>query len=111
MRIMKNIATKILLAVSTLLAGVSARVAGEVPLQVVPSVDLARYVGKWYEIARLPAWFQRDCANDTTASYTLRPDGKIIVVNECRKADSVLKSAKGAAHLASDTGPNTKLKV
>jgi apolipoprotein D and lipocalin family protein len=81
------------------------------PLQVAPSVDLARYAGKWYEIARLPNRFQRDCATNTTATYKLRPDGKITVVNECRKADGRLKSAKGTARVADPKGPNTKLKV
>ncbi len=83
----------------------------EATVQVVPAVDLTRYVGKWYEIARLPAWFQRDCTGDTTATYTLRPDGKITVLNECRKADGRMKSAKGVAKLASKEGPNSKLKV
>jgi len=88
------------------------RVAGEpAPVQVVPSVDLTRYAGKWHEIARLPNRFQRDCVSDTTASYTLRPDGKITVVNECRTKEGRQKSAKGTAHVASDKGPNTKLKV
>jgi apolipoprotein D and lipocalin family protein len=81
------------------------------PLKVVPSVDLARYAGKWYETARLPNRFQRDCATNTTATYTLRPDGKITVVNECRKAGGYLKSAKGTARVADPKGPNTKLKV
>jgi apolipoprotein D and lipocalin family protein len=81
------------------------------PLQVAPSVDLARYAGKWYEIARLPNRFQRDCAANTAATYTLRPDGKITVVNECRKADGRMKSAKGTARVADTKGPNTKLKV
>jgi apolipoprotein D and lipocalin family protein len=84
---------------------------GSPPLEVVPSVDLARYAGKWYEIARLPNRFQRHCASDTTATYTLRPDGKITVLNECRKADGSRKSAKGTARLANARGPNTKLKV
>jgi len=83
----------------------------QAPVQVVPSVDLARYAGKWYEIARLPNRFQRDCASDTTASYMLRPDGKITVVNECRKPDGRLKSARGTARLASGKEPSTKLKV
>ncbi len=43
-------------------------------MRVVPSVDLERYAGKWYEIARLPNRFQRACASDTTATYTLRPE-------------------------------------
>lgn len=81
------------------------------PLTVVPSVDLARYAGKWYEIARLPAWFQRACESDTTATYTLRPDGKITVLNECRQADGRMKAARGTAKLASTSGPNTKLRV
>jgi apolipoprotein D and lipocalin family protein len=81
------------------------------PLEVVPSVDLTRYAGKWYEIARLPNRFQRDCAGNTTATYTLRPDGKITVLNECRKADGRQQSAKGTARVADAKGPNTKLKV
>ena len=108
---MKNVTAKLLLALSAIFAGKSARVVGQVSLQVVPSVDLARYVGKWYEIAHLPAWFQRDCAGNTTATYTLRSDGKITVLNECRNSGGVLKSAKGVAHIASSNGPNTKLKV
>ena len=81
------------------------------PLEVAPSVDLARYAGKWYEIARLPNRFQRDCAGSTAATYTLRADGKITVLNECRKADGRQKSAKGTARVADAKGPNTKLKV
>jgi apolipoprotein D and lipocalin family protein len=82
-----------------------------VPLRVAPRVDLPRYSGKWYEIARLPNRFQKDCASDTTATYSLRPDGKITVLNECRTAEGRPKSAKGTARLASATGPNTKLRV
>jgi apolipoprotein D and lipocalin family protein len=81
------------------------------PVQVAPSVDLTRYAGRWYEIARLPNRFQRDCTGDTTATYTLRPDGKITVVNECRKADGRMKSAKGTARVVGGQEPNTKLKV
>jgi apolipoprotein D and lipocalin family protein len=108
---MKEMASRLLLAVSAMFAGLSAPAIAKVPVNVVPSVDLARYVGKWYEIAHLPAWFQRNCASDTTATYTLRPDAKITVLNECRNSDGALKSAKGVAHIASDKGPNTKLKV
>jgi apolipoprotein D and lipocalin family protein len=83
----------------------------ERPLQVVPAVDLARYAGKWYEIARLPNRFQRKCASDTSATYTVRGDGKITVVNECRTADGRIASAKGTAQVASKAGLNSKLKV
>jgi apolipoprotein D and lipocalin family protein len=84
---------------------------GRNPLQVVPSVDFTRYVGKWYEIARLPNRFQRQCASDTTATYTLRPDGKLTVLNTCRTSEGRTKSAKGTARVADGIGPNTKLKV
>lgn len=81
------------------------------PLEVVPSVDLNRYAGTWYEIARLPNSFQRDCAGNTTATYTLRPGGEIAVRNECRKADGRRKSAQGTARVAGAKDPNAKLKV
>src|SRR3954447_14638574 len=81
------------------------------PLDVVPQVDLNRYAGKWYEIARLPNRFQRDCAAGTTATYTLRPDGKIEFLNEWRPVNVGVKSAKGAARVADSKGPNTKLNV
>ncbi len=80
------------------------------PLRVAPNVDLARYAGKWYEISRLPNWFERACVSDTTATYTLRPDGKVHVLNTCRKSDGTMKSAKGTARTI-DGEPNTKLKV
>jgi len=44
---------------------------------VVPSVDLNRYKGVWYEIARLPNFFERKL-KCTSATYTLRDDGKIL---------------------------------
>jgi apolipoprotein D and lipocalin family protein len=83
----------------------------QAPMKVVPLVDLTRYAGKWYEIARLPNRFQRDCASDTTASYVLRKDGRITVVNACRTSEGRVKSATGTARVASGKEPNTKLKV
>ena len=88
-----------------LLAAVAAQ------LSVVASVDLSRYAGKWYEIARLPNRFQKDCASDTTATYSLRPDGKITVVNQCVTAQGKVKSATGTARPAGTKEPNSKLKV
>ncbi len=81
------------------------------PLNVAPSVDLSRYVGKWYELAHMPFRFQRDCAGDTTATYALREDGKISVLNACRTVSGKINQAKGTARIADAKGPNTKLKV
>ncbi len=81
------------------------------PLQVVPHVDLNKYLGKWYEIATIPMRFQKGCTG-VTATYTLRPDGDIKVLNECRK-DSLggkYKSITGKAWVV-EKATNAKLKV
>lgn len=80
-------------------------------LQVVPQLDLKRYEGKWFEIARLPNRFQKKCAASVTATYTLRSDGKVTVLNECRDSSGAAVKAKGTAKLADAKGPNSKLKV
>ena len=81
------------------------------PLSVVDSVDLQRYLGKWYEIASYPAWFQKGCTA-STAEYSLMDDGKIRVVNRCRKKslDGPLKESNGKAEVV-DAETNAKLKV
>ena len=79
-------------------------------LRVVDSVDLSRYVGTWYEIARLPNSFQKKCADSVTANYTVRADGKVDVVNRCRKASGEFTTAKGKAKIV-DKQTNAKLKV
>jgi apolipoprotein D and lipocalin family protein len=80
------------------------------PLRTVDAVDLNRYSGTWYEIARYPNRFQRDCQSDTTAEYTLRKDGKVQVVNSCRQKDGKTKTARGTAKVADKT-TNAKLRV
>ena len=79
--------------------------------QTVPSVDLQRYAGQWFEIARLPNRFQKDCTGDVVVFYTVRPDGGLDVDNRCRKVDGTTDRAVGVARLASDDGPNSKLEV
>ncbi|HPM76493.1 MAG TPA: lipocalin family protein [bacterium] len=81
------------------------------PPQVVKQVDLQRYLGVWYEIARYPNRFERDCVA-ATAAYSLRDDGKIDVLNQCRRKtlDGKPKAAKGKAWIV-DPVTNAKLKV
>ncbi len=76
----------------------------------VDTVDLSRYVGLWYEIAKIPNQFQRKCNRGTTAQYSLREDGKIDVVNRCYDANGKMIEAKGIAKTV-DTVSNSKLKV
>ncbi len=82
----------------------------EQPVQTVASVDLKRYVGKWYEIAHFPMFFQRNCAGDTTAQYAAQDDGSITVNNSCRDKDGGLDTAEGHATVVPDSG-NAKLEV
>lgn len=71
------------------------------PLATVGAVDLARYAGEWYEIAKYPNRFQQQCVTDTTATYRLRDDGRIGVVNRCRTRDGV-DEAHGVARPVDD---------
>ena len=77
-------------------------------LEVVPHVELEKYLGKWYEIAHLPAKFEEGC-NETTATYTLLKDGRISVFNQSIK-NGKIKQAKGKAKVV-DKNSNAKLKV
>lgn len=81
------------------------------PLETVQYVDLNRYVGLWYEIARYRNRFQEGCVG-SKAVYTLRGDGRITVVNKCydRSFSGRLRSVKGKAWVV-DEKTNARLKV
>jgi apolipoprotein D and lipocalin family protein len=78
------------------------------PLEVVPAVDLSRYIGRWYEIASFPQWFQKGCT-DSRAEYRIRPDGDVEVMNSCLR-DGKVDTAKGKAWVV-DNATNAKLNV
>ena len=81
------------------------------PLATVSHVDLTRYMGAWYEIARYPNSFQKGCVG-SKATYSLMDDGKVSVLNECYDGSfsGKLRSAKGKAWVV-DKETNSKLKV
>jgi apolipoprotein D and lipocalin family protein len=81
------------------------------PLPTVDGVDLDRYLGTWYEIARYPAPFQEGCVA-TSATYSEREDGGIRVMNRClvETLDGELREAEGRARIV-DSDTNAKLKV
>lgn len=96
-------------------AGPSGRPENAAPLQPVASVDLARYAGRWYEIARYPNSFEDGCAG-VTANYIPRADGRVTVVNTCldggldgreRVAEGVARPIEGSnnARLAVNFAP------
>jgi len=82
----------------------------EQTVRVVDSVSLERYVGLWYEIAKIPNRFQKKCAGGATAFYDLREDGKVDIINRCYDKNEHLVEAKGIAKIV-DTRSNAKLKV
>ena len=107
---MKTLALIVLFA--TAVGGPATRGGAEAkPLEVVPHVDIQRYLGTWYEIATIPQVFQKGCVG-VTAQYTLRADGAIDVVNVCRKEtlDGPVRSVRGKAWVVDKT-TNAKLKV
>ncbi|MFN3834681.1 MAG: lipocalin family protein [Glycocaulis sp.] len=81
------------------------------PLRTVDSVDLDRYLGRWFEIARYENRFERGCAG-VTADYALRDDGGIAVTNTCYQdgLDGRIRTASGRARIA-DPASNAKLEV
>ena len=74
-------------------------------------MDINRYIGEWYEIARYEHKFQRGCVG-SNATYSLREDGKISVLNQCYEKSNPgkMRSAKGKAWVV-DKQSNAKLKV
>lgn len=74
------------------------------PNEPVAEVDLARYTGVWYEVARLPMFFQRNCVRDTTATYGPAADGRLTVTNRCVTADGGVIDVSGIARPTARAG-------
>lgn len=100
---------KLMTVVSALIAGIVAKKTKK-PLVTAPAVDLQRYAGTWYEIARLPEKYEKDCASDVTATYEPTIDGGLRIVNRCRRRDGSVKRAIGRAEVV-DADTNAKLRV
>ena len=74
-----------------------AQEAGAAPLQTIAALDVPRYMGTWYEIAKYPNWFQKKCVSDTSAEYRAQADGRVQVINRCREASGDISEAVGMA--------------
>lgn len=79
------------------------------PLETESDVDISRYAGKWYEIAKYPVAFESGCV-DVTAEYTLLEDGTVRVVNTCGSSDGSSREIVGSAAVT-DPSTNAKLRV
>ena len=66
-------------------------------VKTIASLDVPRYLGTWYEIAKFPNWFQKKCISNTKAVYTGKPDGNLRVLNSCKTASGEISEAEGLA--------------
>jgi len=79
------------------------------PLPTVNKVELNKYLGTWYEIARYEHFFEKDCKN-VSANYSMMDEETIKVINRCTKiTTNEKKEAMGRAYAIDET--NSKLKV
>lgn len=69
----------------------------DAPVKTIPSLDVQRYLGTWYEIAKYPNWFQKKCVSNTKAVYSSRSDGTLKVLNSCKTAGGDITEAEGTA--------------
>ena len=86
-----------IIALALLLAGIALPGLAAEPVRAVAELDMDRYAGQWHEIAHLPVSFQKKCVGDITATYSLRSDGRISVLNRCRVDDGGQVQAEGVA--------------
>lgn len=93
-----------------LASGVESAAAEPPPLKPIAELELPRYVGRWYELAKLPNFFQNQCVSDTTAEYVLNDRGGVDVTNRCRREDGEFAQAKGEARRVGD-GPEPTFEV
>lgn len=81
------------------------------PLATVPTLDVPRYMGAWFEIAKYPNRFQRKCARNTTAEYALQGDGTVRVTNRCATAQGDTIEAVGQARqIGAATSPKLEVR-
>ena len=66
-------------------------------VRTIATLDVPRYLGTWYEIAKFPNWFQKKCVSNTKAVYSAKPDGNLRVLNSCKTAAGETSEAEGLA--------------
>jgi apolipoprotein D and lipocalin family protein len=84
----------------TFVGSMSSASAPERGVRTVPSVDLHRYLGKWFEVASIPQSFQKQCTGNTTADYSAAKGNLISVVNSCDTKSGKRSVAEGRAQVS-----------
>ena len=80
-------------------------------LATIASLNVPRYMGTWYEVAKYPNRFQKNCASNTSAVYQAQPNGGVRVTNRCTEADGKVKEAAGEARqIGNATSPKLEVR-
>lgn len=83
----------------------------ETPVTPVSDLNLTRYQGSWFEIARFPNSFQTACVGGDHADYAIQPNGRVRVTNRCRHADGTVAQVQGDARLADPANPAAQARL
>jgi apolipoprotein D and lipocalin family protein len=81
------------------------------PVRPVEQLDMQRYAGTWYEVARVPNALQKRCVADATATYRPLADGTLRVVQRCREADEHWGVTVGRATVPNGDASGARMKV
>ena len=77
----------------------------------IAALDVPRYMGTWYEIAKFPNRFQTKCVANTRAQYLAQTDKSVQVLNSCVTADGSTIDALGKAHqVGGPTSPKLQVR-
>lgn len=89
---------QLMILLSLFVLGFAPVAAAEVAaLATIDALDVPRYMGRWFEIAKYPNWFQKKCVSDTRAEYSLKAEGGVQVINRCRLDNGEWSEAVGFA--------------
>lgn len=80
------------------------------PVNTIAALDVPRYMGTWYEIAKFPNWFQRKCTANTRAQYLAQADGSVQVLNSCSTADATIDALGLAKQVGSANSPKLQVR-
>ena len=94
-----------------LLSACSFSALAQAELSAIPSLNVPRYMGTWYEVAKYPNRFQKNCASNTSAVYEAQSGGRVRVTNRCTEADGKVKEAAGEARqIGNATSPKLEVR-
>lgn len=98
------------MAIMTALVLTSAALSAQAapPLQAIDTLNVPRYTGQWYEVAKYPNRFQKQCVSDTVAEYRALAQRQLQVINRCRTDSGQMQQAEA---LAKQVGESTSAKL